>query len=331
MKNQIKVSIIIPVYNVEKYIRANVESLIAIRNTDIEFLYIDDGSLDQSISIIQEYQKKDHRIQIISRKNGGLSAARNTGIAVANGEWILFVDGDDWVDPALTEKIIDASTDKNDIVWGTYEIVTESGKLEKKAMCDSLSVDRTATGIEWVIEQKVTYSPWVYLYKTTLIKENMLKFPEGFVHEDMEFIPEVFYFAQNVKYIGVPFYKYVNRKGSISRTKNIKRSSDLIQIAQHIDKFEKEKVTDLDYKNYLQSYKGFLCSQAVHIAILDGLNLSDIFTDKELRNIAVYYLMHSTRKRDKVVAIVITLHLQWLYEKLYQRYNNHRANKWESY
>lgn len=320
-EKQIEVSIIVPIYNVEKYIRANVESLIALINPNIEIIYVDDGSLDHSAAIIKEYQKKDSRIKIVKRENGGLSAARNSGVAVAQGKWILFVDGDDWIDARLTEELINASTDENDMVWGTFEVVTETGELEKHAICDKSSIGSIKDGIVWMMEKKVSFTPWVYLYRTALIKENGLIFPEGFLHEDMEFIPKVFYYAKNVKYVGVPFYKYVNRCGSISRTKNLKRITDLIKIAQRLENFEKEEVNNLEYRDCLRMCRGMICANALHVAILDGLSWKDVFADRKLKVKAISYLMHSTRRRDEIIGIAIMFHLQWIYTRLYLLYN----------
>lgn len=319
----VDVTIVIPVYNVEQYIRANVESIIALKNPNMEFLYIDDGSPDRSVAILEEYQKRDNRIRIVRRENGGLSAARNTGISEAKGKWTLFVDGDDWIDSKLAEELMSEASEENDIVWGTYEIVNSEGKLERSRCDEDLPFRKVKDGMEWVLDEKVTCAPWVYLYKTQLLQDNKVIFPEGFLHEDMEFIPEIFYYAKNVKYTGIPFYRYVNREGSISRTKNVKRTTDLIQIAEHLEVFEKDNVNNLEYKKYLRTYRGMICAEALHVAILNEISLQFVFIDNmELRNLAIHYLLNSTRKRDKIAALIIACHLHKLYEKMYLWYNN---------
>lgn len=321
----VDVTIVIPVYNVEHYIRANIESLIALKNPNIEFLYIDDGSPDHSVEIIEEYQKMDNRIRIIRQKNGGLSAARNTGINAARGKWILFVDGDDWVNSELTEELFYEANDENDIIWGAYQTVNNEGQPETVIGNENLLFGTIKDGIEWALNEKIVYVPWIYLYKKKLLQENQVMFPVGLLHEDMEFIPEIFYYAKKVKYVGAPFYQYVNRAGSISQTKNLKRTLDLVQIAKRLEVFEKNNVSNGAYKRYLKAYRGRICAGALHIAILDGIHLQPVFAaNPKFRKTVIRYLFVSSRKRDRIAAVLIFCHLQWLYEKLYQLYNRQR-------
>lgn len=321
MVNSIKLSVIIPVYNVEKYIKRNIDSLVALKDANIELIYVDDGSPDQSVAIIEQYREKDNRIKLLRQKNGGLSAARNAGIDMAKGEWILFVDGDDWIDAGLLENMLAMVESPNDIIWGTYEVVNENRKIKESSKCENACIGLVKNGIEWMIQEKVMFVPCIYLYKADLIKHNRVYFPLGFLHEDMEFIPEIFYYAKSVKYVGIPFYKYVDREGSISNTKNSQRSKDLIRIAQNIEQFENERVKNRHYKEWLKTYRGMICAQAVHIAILNDISWAELFAEKRLRNLAISYLVKSGRIRDKVIAASIVFHLAWAYTKVYRYYN----------
>ncbi|MEG1313359.1 MAG: glycosyltransferase, partial [Bacilli bacterium] len=101
-----KLSIIVPVYNVDKYINKCIESILAQTFTDFELLLVNDGSLDSSGSICDEYEKKDSRIKVFHKENGGVSSARNLGLENARGEWIAFVDGDDWISPEMYKKLL---------------------------------------------------------------------------------------------------------------------------------------------------------------------------------------------------------------------------------
>ena len=100
------ISIIVPVYNVEKYIHECVDSIINQTYKNIEIILVDDGSPDNCGKICDEYAKKDNRIKVIHKPNGGLSDARNHGIDVANGEWLMFIDSDDWIEPNMAEKLL---------------------------------------------------------------------------------------------------------------------------------------------------------------------------------------------------------------------------------
>ncbi|UJF15261.1 glycosyltransferase [Jeotgalibaca sp. MA1X17-3] len=101
----IKVSIIVPVYNVEKYLKKSIESLMNQTLKDIEIILVNDGSTDNSLFICKQYEKKDFRIKVIDKNNGGVSSARNIGIELASGQYIGFIDPDDWIEPEMYEKM----------------------------------------------------------------------------------------------------------------------------------------------------------------------------------------------------------------------------------
>ena len=319
---KIQISIIIPVFNIEKYLLKNIKTLLAIKRENIEFIYVNDGSTDRSEEILKEYEKKDFRVKIITQKNAGLSAARNAGIKASVGEWILFVDGDDWIDSKLTEKLFNAIEPESDMIWGGYEIVNEKEQVEKKVFLKNGDNGEIRDGIEWMISNKIMYTPWIYLYKSELLKKNRILFPEGLLHEDMEFLPKVFYYAKRVKYVAFPFYKYVNRAGSISRTRNVKRSQDLIQIAVNLEKFEKKYVGDSKCHLWYKGYRGEICAAAIHIAFLDQISFSDIFEDNlNLKKIMIKYLRESTRKKDRIAGAMLLWKLENLYKFIYLKYN----------
>lgn len=326
----INISVIIPVYNVEMYLRDNIESLIAIKNQQIEFIYVDDGSPDNSVVILEEYQKKDDRIRIIRRKNGGLSAARNTGIKEAAGEWILFVDGDDYLDPRAAELLFMQIEDGIDIIWGGYENVTEKKKLKIRASNDIKNgiCSEVKTGMEWLEERAVNYVPWIYLYSSALLRDNNIAFAVGFLHEDMDFLPRVFYYAKGVKKVPISFYRYVQRERSISHMANYKRSQDMIRIAGRLLKFESKLPAIEEYHLYMREYRGELCCEALHIAILNGGTIQKIFNGMpELKKMAVRYLLESPRKRDRAAGVLLKFGFYRLYELMYRRYDALRRNR----
>lgn len=123
------VSIIMPVYNVEKYIRGSIDSVLAQTYTDFELIIVDDGSPDYSPQICDEYASKNNRIRVIHKLNGGLSSARNTGVDHANGKYILFIDSDDTIEPDLLEKVVPVAEKENaDVtIFGIKTVVTKNG------------------------------------------------------------------------------------------------------------------------------------------------------------------------------------------------------------
>jgi glycosyltransferase EpsH len=225
------ISIIVPVYNVEKYLPACLDSLINQTYRDIEIICVNDGSTDGSLAILEEYARKDNRIKIISQENKGLSEARNCGIEHINGEWTMFVDSDDFIDKEccgkLTKKCIER---KYDLLFFSYTRVFEKEALEKYIFDKE---DQTFEGerIEWLYKRLVAPSDkelaypdkldslstaWGKLYNSEIIKKHNIKFisTKEIGTEDLLF--NVYYFAyiKSAEYIHEPLYFY--RKNNIT-------------------------------------------------------------------------------------------------------------------
>lgn len=321
MRNEIQISVIIPVYNIEKYIRKNIESLRALKGNHIEFIYVDDGSTDNSAAILNEYIEKDNRILVVHQKNAGLSAARNTGIDTANGEWILFVDGDDWIDTEETKRFLEEREERDDIIWGGFHQVKQSDIDYNNIFSRENIKTEERNGIEWLNARAVEYTPCIYLYRTELLKKNNIRFPEGLLHEDMEFVPKVFTYAKKVKRTNINYYRYLERENSISTTKNIKRSQDLIQIADNLNSFyDQMQIRELD--SYVKDYLVMLCEQAIHLAVLAHIEIKEIFQgDKEKQEKVIKCLLNGSRVRDQLAGYMLKMGLTKCYEKIYLLYD----------
>lgn len=322
--NDIQISIIIPVYNIEQYVRKNVESLLALKDDKIEFIYVDDGSTDESATILNEYLEKDNRIVVIHQKNAGLSVARNTGIDAANGKWILFVDGDDWLDVEATECFLEEREEEYDVIWGGFSKVKQ-GDIDQDTLFAKEDIKiEVRRGIEWLNARAVDYSACVYLYRANLIKENNIRFPEGLLHEDMEFVPKVFTYARKVKRTNISYYRYLERENSISTTKNIKRSQDLLQIADNLKGFyEQRQIKELN--KYVKDYLASLCENAIHLAALAHIEITEIIQgDKGTKEKVCRYLLNGSRVRDIIAGCLLKLGWTRCYEKMYVLYGRLR-------
>lgn len=235
MSNQVKVSIIIPVYNVEQYISQCLDSLINQTLQEIEIICINDGSKDNSLNILKDYADKDSRIKIINKKNEGLSCARNDGLKAASGEYIGYVDSDDWVAEDFYEKLFIAAKKYNaDIAAGN---IVRCGKLVRKYRIkyeqEKLFTDNTeklkAAGIP-----KYNYV-WNKIYK----RENLLKldipFPAGKVYEDICWSIKVIYYLKNLVIVPESNYYYRKNQNSIvsvtkKSEKNMKDGDEAVNI-----------------------------------------------------------------------------------------------------
>lgn len=171
---EVLISIIVPVYNVEKYIKRTIESIQNQDYKNIEIIVVDDGSPDNSAYIINSLAQKDTRIKVIHKENGGVSSARNRGLEVATGEYITFVDGDDWIEKDYVSYFFMLLQKYHcDLAMNRYNY----SKNNKKSF-DKSYVITDETAIEWIYLEKIFVAVWNKMYKTSFLRENHLKFDE---------------------------------------------------------------------------------------------------------------------------------------------------------
>ena len=220
----VKFSVIVPVYNVEKYIARCLESLVCQTYSNIEIIVVNDGSTDNSEDIILSFANQDRRVKIISQQNGGLSVARNTGLAIASGNYISFVDGDDWVERDMYEQLAEhlrLYKEKPDFtcfrlqfdneLLRKYVIYGHNFQYEeihgwKKILTDTFLV------------KNITTSAWSKIYSYEFLKDNKLRFEPGIVNEDTLFSIEAASCAEYVTFLNKVLYHAVERSNSISRS-----------------------------------------------------------------------------------------------------------------
>lgn len=226
-----KFSIIVPVYNVEKYIDKCLKSIENQSYFDFEVIIVNDGSLDNSQNIIDRYVKKDKRFKSFFKENGGLSDARNYGLNYINGDYLLFIDGDDYIDSDLLHKLNNVlSISSVDLV--RFNCVTEDS--DGKVLYNEVSKEFINSKMNDVICELITRTfvetACLYCYKIQFWNEHNFRFNIGRLHEDYGLIPLVLYYANtisNLNYIG---YHYIQRTGSITKSndydKIVKKSFD---------------------------------------------------------------------------------------------------------
>lgn len=224
------ISIIIPVYKVEKYINKCIESVLCQTYQNIEIILVDDGSPDQCPKICDEYAKRDSRIRVIHQKNMGLSAARNSGIDIAKGKYVGFVDSDDYIEPDMYEKLYRAISLANaELAICNYHSVEEDGREKERK---SLTMKDEVLSAYEALEKLQGSEWWFYvtawnkLYKKELFDK--IRFPVGKVNEDQFIVHELFYECNVIATISNVLYHYVQRKGSIMNSNvSVKRLDDI--------------------------------------------------------------------------------------------------------
>ena len=241
----VKVSIIVPVYNVEKYLAKCLESLISQTLKDIEIICVNDGSTDNSLNILKNFAQKDSRIKIIDKQNEGVAIARNIALEQATGEYIGFVDSDDYIDLDYFEKLYNTATKNN-------SDIAVASILKHKKYFDKYNVRYSEEQIAENIQEKIKlcgdkkhffFYAWNKIYKTDLIKNNKIKFSEGQIYEDVMFAMNALYFSNKVVSVPNTKYHYVERNNSLVKHKDNtgKKAEDLAKAYTNLQEFCRDK------------------------------------------------------------------------------------------
>lgn len=240
-----KVSIIVPVYNVEKYLRKCLDSLINQTLKAIEIICINDGSTDKSLEILEEYKNRDSRIILLNQENSGQSVARNRGIEIAKGEYLGFVDPDDWIDLDYYEKLYNAAISTNADI-ATAGIIRITGIKQKKFLQfnENTITENINLKFELCDVPEKSYI-WNKIYKTQKLKEINLKFEEGRIFEDCIFTPQALFFLGKMVTVPNTYYYYLRRNNSTVKQRSQKANADSIYAHKKASEFIKEHNIDI--------------------------------------------------------------------------------------
>ena len=247
----IKVSVIVPVFNVEKYLEECLDSLLNQTFKNFEVILINDGSTDGSDKICKEYVKKDSRFSYSVQKNQGLSSTRNKGIDFAQGEYIYFLDSDDWLETDALEKLVAAAdAQAADLVVHDVRQCTNRETTVAYKQVLFLDADKKVEAID--LEKSVLIQPcWAVckLYRKKFLQEKKIKFLEGLTYEDVPFYLQCILNTKNIYYINKAFYNYrILRPGSITNKKTLK-ALDIYLISKSVRKILKNSSAGAKYFN----------------------------------------------------------------------------------
>lgn len=268
-----KVSVIIPVYNVKEYLLGCLGSVKDQTLADIEVILVDDGSTDGSGKILDEFANENGNAKVFHKKNGGLSSARNFGLAKAEGEYIIFLDSDDQIMPDACKRLYDEAENAGaDMVIGEAELKVPSGSMERfeNVVRENFDYGRVYSGREYLTgclsHGALRVEAWRSLYKREFLIKNALEFKFGVAHEDEDFTPRALYAAKRIKLLAYKWYYYNNKRaGSIMNSYDMakKKACDRVKIYDSLSEFyekaEPEKLKrllfdDLSWK-YIECYK----------------------------------------------------------------------------
>lgn len=296
-----KISIIVPVYNVEHELSRCVDSILNQSYSNIEVILVDDGSTDRCPSICDAFVMKDRRVRVIHKPNGGLSSARNAGLREASGEWILYVDSDDYILNDSCERLIAVGAKYDcDIVSadairefnGGREYMVHGSLADGKCYPSRDFIIKTVKPCEW-------YAPACFnLYKRSFLIENNLFFVEGLLHEDMEMQPRVFLAAKTVAYCAYPFYRYVDRASSIM---NASKVDERVTAMEWIYSNWKSKFEAIEDGELARALNGHLAKCYLHSCCEFG----HVLTVAGITN--VYLLNSSLNAKEFIKAIFFAI------------------------
>lgn len=308
MNNRL-ISIIVPVYKVENELERCVDSITNQTYNNIEIILVDDGSPDRCPQMCDEFAKNDRRIKVIHKENGGLSDARNYGLNQAKGEYILYVDSDDYIENDTCEKFMNVANENADFIAGECrEINKNKITYQKHTNLVNGELYSAKEFITYSIMNNEWFAPACFnLYRKKFLIDNNLFFKKGIYFEDTEMLPRVCLAAKKIQYFQYPFYNYVIRDGSIMGTANTKKKVDdsLSIYAEWYNEFLSVSDKTLQkylygqlVKNYLKSCK----SLSVKRWKIYGLDFKFAFK-------------HSLNTKERLKVIIFTL-LPGIYIKL---------------
>lgn len=265
------ISLIIPVYNVENYLCRCLDSAINQTYKNIEIIIVNDGSTDGSLSIINRYASEDSRIKVINQKNYGLGEARNSGISIASGDYIAFMDSDDWMELDFLEVMYnEAEKSSADITVCGHNMIYNDFSIKK---CLKSGIYTGKNALKSIISDKDIKSfAWDKLYKTYLFTQNNIEYPKSMYFEDMATTFKLFYYAEKVSVIDKCLYNYYQRKGSISKELSVKRICDYMSVTDIMKNFLKYKGIFLEYTNeYRVLCVKMLLSSVMNLIVIFGM------------------------------------------------------------
>lgn len=214
------VSVIVPVYNVTLFLDRCIESIISQTYTNLEIILVDDGSTDDSGIKCEEYSKIDKRIIVIHRENGGLSAARNTGIDTASGEYITFIDSDDWIEPNFVEALLKIAKEYfADVVQCSFNYLGDNSSRYNgiRNSGNIICMDQEKAIQDILINNHLFSSAWGKLYRMELFKDR--RYPEGKLYEDIPVTYDILLHCNKTVYVDLNYYNYFFNQNSISKAK----------------------------------------------------------------------------------------------------------------
>lgn len=321
------VSVIVPVFNVENYLDRCINSICNQTYHNLEILLIDDGSTDNSSSICDIWSEHDSRIKTLHFKNGGVSVARNRGIDLSNGEWILFVDSDDWISPHLIRSCIDSSRDVNaDMVFFDFiriedaqQPVVEINSFQFSSIDNSKSnkVMSVETALYQLLIGNLDHYLWSYIIKRKAFNApNQVRLPVGRVIEDMAVTYRLIENSSNILKINKPFYFYQDRANSWVNSVDLPFIQDfvasILQVQSDVSKRYPVLMPAVEYHSFTHLFN---CLKLLHNIDANDNSIDDTkkFVSNIIRQLHPSRYYRYCNNSEKIKSLLLRFKLDCLY------------------
>jgi len=280
-------SIIIPVYNVESYLKECLDSIFVHQkiSCQIEVVIINDGSTDCSLVMLDEYKKRYDFI-LINQRNAGLSNARNTGIKAAKGKYLLFIDGDDYLEPYSLNSLLDyLSFSDDDIVQYDYKVCNDAERSFSHNRRPPVVQCGKGQDVFAVWEKNGFYRPmvWITAVSREMVVSNKLYFYPGILNEDEEWSPKIYAYADSVCYLPLVVYVYRVRENSCSTNKSPRNFMDLLKCIDSLMEFSDSQDFSPEYIRAVRRNFAFLYFSMIKNIKFDGCYNADLISELEKR------------------------------------------------
>lgn len=275
-----KLSIIIPAYNVEKYINKCISSCLNQKESksEYEIIIIDDGSTDDTYQILKKLENFNDNVHVFKQENRGASAARNNGLKSAVGEYVWFVDADDWIEEnCLSDIFLNIQNSNLDLIYlnvnrvdDKHNIISETTTLpiyKEKSVTDGVTLFKSRTG-DFIM-------PVRYIINRKFLIFNNLFFVEGMTFEDNEWAPRLLYYAKRVLFHSTPIYYYLQRSTSIMHQYNYSKIESRIKLLALLKDFRSTVSANKDFTNAFNEYIGEICSSYLRKRYINGARKND--------------------------------------------------------
>lgn len=330
-KNNIKISVIVPCYNIVSYLPRCIESILAQTYKNLEIILISDGSTDGTDEVIREYVKKDSRIIPVFKQNSGVSDTRNRGLDIATGDYIGFVDGDDYIEPEMYETLLKNAIENNaDISHCGYQMVFPS-RVDYYYNTGKKVIQDNKKGIrDIIVGGYVEPSPCIKIYRKNIVN-NLRMPPDIKINEDVIFNFYAFVNSQKSVYEDLPFYHYILRKGSAATSKiNQNKLFDPVRVRKEIFEYS---LKNLDNEIQSVAYSSYLNSIINLYRVVSNSKLKEYKEDsfilkRQIKEIKGNFMLSKRVKTERFLFFHCTGLLMFTY-KIYDKFLSKNTNKYE--